>query len=209
MARATAILLALVAMSIPASADAVLAPFGWSIFADNHPSEAKADGRPSLEWTAQQYAELARVNARVNRGIRPDPGKQEITAWSIWPPAGNCTDYAVTKRSELLARGWPASNLLLAEVVIPTGEHHLVLLVHGNSGNLVLDNLTPAILPQRYRSFAVVRMQSASDPNLWLDGSPETAARADPAEAIGLLIPVRPELRSGGDARQTGWLRSF
>ena len=47
----------------------------------------------------------------------------------------------MTKRHELMARGWPARSLLLAEVVTNWGEHHLVLVVRTRTADLVLDNL--------------------------------------------------------------------
>nr|WP_249804494.1 MULTISPECIES: transglutaminase-like cysteine peptidase [unclassified Bradyrhizobium] len=43
----------------------------------------------------------------------------------------------------MLQRGWPARALLFSEGVVISGEHHLVLLVRTQSGDLVLDNLTP------------------------------------------------------------------
>lgn len=49
--------------------------------------------------------------------------------WLLSPPAGDCNDYAITKRHKLLEFGWPSRALLLSEVVIPSGEHHLVLVV--------------------------------------------------------------------------------
>ncbi|WP_424578784.1 transglutaminase-like cysteine peptidase [Bradyrhizobium sp. USDA 241] len=51
----------------------------------------------------------------------------------------------MSKRHELLRRGWPARVLLLSEVVMRSGEHHLVLLVRTSSGDFVLDNLTPRV----------------------------------------------------------------
>ena len=67
--------------------------------------------------------------------------------WLINPSHGDCNDYAVSKRSELLARGWPTRALLLSEVVTAWGEHHLVLVVRSSAGDLVLDNLTTQIRP--------------------------------------------------------------
>jgi predicted transglutaminase-like cysteine proteinase len=45
------------------------------------------------------------------------------------PSSGDCNDYAVTRRHDLIARGWPARSLLLAEVITSWGEHHLVVVV--------------------------------------------------------------------------------
>jgi hypothetical protein len=36
----------------------------------------------------------------------------------IAPKAGDCNDYAVTKRHQFLTRGWTARALLLAEVLV-------------------------------------------------------------------------------------------
>ncbi|WP_240543982.1 transglutaminase-like cysteine peptidase [Bradyrhizobium canariense] len=57
----------------------------------------------------------------------------------MFPSAGNCGDYAVTKRHLLLRLGWPSSSLLLGEVTIrTTGEHHLVLLVLDNLSGIII-----------------------------------------------------------------------
>ncbi len=40
---------------------------------------------------------------------------------------GNCHDYAVTKRHELIRQGWPAASLRLAVAYTPSGIGHLVV----------------------------------------------------------------------------------
>jgi len=87
--------------------------------------------------------------------------------WLISPDAGDCNDYAVTKRHELLARGWPARLLILAEVVVPSGEHHLVLVVRTNAGDLLLDNLNANIRPLSAARYGWVRAQSPENPKFW------------------------------------------
>ena len=71
------------------------------------------------------------VRLEVNRNITPQPnlGGVATEEWLVSPAAGDYSDYAVTKRHELLERGWPSRALLLSEVVVPSGEHHLVLVV--------------------------------------------------------------------------------
>lgn len=61
--------------------------------------------------------------------------------WLLSPRHGDCNDYAVTKRHQLLAHGWPSHSLLLAEVAVAWGEHHLVLVVRTREDDLILDNL--------------------------------------------------------------------
>ncbi len=131
---------------------------------------------PPMAWTLFALADkpsrseiIAFVNRAVNAGIRPNYGRASISdKWLIWPETGQCHDYAVTKREELLLRGISAQ---LCECIAPDGEHHLVLLVppspeegSGAAGSVVLDNLTPEIGPMRY---PVVRTQSIDDPDRW------------------------------------------
>lgn len=76
---------------------------------------------------------------------------------------GACHDYAITKRAELLARGWPASRLLLAEVAYDATEDHLILVADG----MVLDNLRSEIVAFADCGYRLVRMQSAANPDYW------------------------------------------
>jgi predicted transglutaminase-like cysteine proteinase len=78
-----------------------------------------------------------------------------------------CNDYAVSKRFELLKRGWPARALLLSEVATDWGEHHLIFVVRTSVGDLVLDNLTPQIRPRTRALYRWVRMQTPKNPNYW------------------------------------------
>ncbi|WP_461330447.1 transglutaminase-like cysteine peptidase [Bradyrhizobium liaoningense] len=59
------------------------------------------------------------------------------------------------------------SSLLLSEVVMRSGEHHLVLLVRTSSGDFVLDNLTPRVKPWSRTPYRWVRVQSAGNVGLW------------------------------------------
>jgi hypothetical protein len=83
---------------------------------------------------------------------------------------GNCNGYAVTKRHLLLEAGWPASALLLAEVVrVTTGEHHLILIVRGTNSDFVLDSLRPFIvgLAETRDDDLWVRAESVENPRFW------------------------------------------
>jgi predicted transglutaminase-like cysteine proteinase len=125
--------------------------------------------RGRVKLTHRRKAELATINSAVNRAIVPEYQSSSplSEAWLIAPPRGDCNDYAVTKRHELLARGWPTSSLLLAEAVTSTGEHHLVLIARMREGDLVLDNLHPAIRHWSTTGYRWIKMQSSADPKLW------------------------------------------
>ena len=112
-----------------------LAPMAFVRFCKRYPKDCKVSRmafRPKpVELTKARKAELVMVNREVNHAIKPQENVNGVMAeeWLVSPRAGDCNDYAVTKRHKLLARGWPSRSLLLAEVVIPSGEHHLVLVV--------------------------------------------------------------------------------
>jgi predicted transglutaminase-like cysteine proteinase len=122
-----------------------------------------------VHLTAERWEELNEVNKSVNASIVPEPNTEGLAAekWLIGPSRGDCNDYAVTKRAELLDRGWPARTLLLSEVVTPWGEHHLILVVRTSAGDVILDNLTPQIRPWSRAPYRWVRMQTPKNPNFW------------------------------------------
>jgi len=149
-----------------------LPPMAYSQFCVRYEDECRS--RPmfrggSLRLTEERWADLKEVNQTVNQDIIPEHNELGLAGetWLIGPDRGDCNDYAVTKRHELLDRGWPARVLLLSEVVTNSGEHHLVLVVRTKSGDLVLDNMTPQIKPWSRAPYRWVRIQSPSSTKLW------------------------------------------
>lgn len=114
-------------------------------------------------------AQLVEINRLVNRAISPRRyvGAAAFDSWTISPDAGDCNDYAITKRSLLRQSGWPPERLLLAEVQIPSGEHHLVLVVRLDGEDVVLDNLSGAVSNWSRPPYRWVRMQSPTDGHIW------------------------------------------
>lgn len=142
-----------------------LAPLDYTRFCLRNAADCEL-GEPDavIDMTPETEAEIRRVNREVNQRIRP---VKETSEWQIDPATGNCNDYVVTKRHELLAAGLPASALLIAVVKTPAGEGHLVLIVRSNRGDLVLDNLTGEIRRRSETPYAWLKRQSASDSALW------------------------------------------
>ncbi|MCK1495631.1 transglutaminase-like cysteine peptidase [Bradyrhizobium sp. 188] len=149
-----------------------LPPLTYTVFCLRYEAECRPRrsfrGGP-IRLTKERWAELKAVNRAVNRAIAPQPNELGLAGeeWIVNPDSGDCNDYAVSKRHELLQRGWPARALLLSEVVVSSGEHHLVLLVRTRSGDLVLDNLTPQIKPWSRTPYHWVRVQIPNDHRLW------------------------------------------
>jgi predicted transglutaminase-like cysteine proteinase len=70
-----------------------------------------------VRLTEERWADLKEVNQTVNRNIIAERNKRSLAeeTWLINPDRGDCNDYAVSKRHELLDRGWPARALLAPE----------------------------------------------------------------------------------------------
>ncbi len=158
-------------MSAMPEGQLVLAPLSFVRFCLKRPAEcAQTDETGAPASFSQPLVELENVNRAVNRAIRPRHKALVggLGNWTISPVAGDCNDFAVTKRHELLERGWPMSHLLLSAVETAWGEAHLVLVVRTHEGDLVLDNLTAEIRPWRETGYLWVKRQSASDPARWV-----------------------------------------
>ena len=130
-----------------------------------------------LKLTDARRAELDDVNRAVNSSIRPERNEAGLAGekWLLGPALGDCNDYAVTKRHQLIARGWPARAVLLSEVVTASGEHHLVAVVGTSEGDFVLDNLTDRILSWSDKPYQWVRIQTPGNPNYWASISGKNA----------------------------------
>jgi predicted transglutaminase-like cysteine proteinase len=172
-----------------------LPPFAFTQFCLRYVSECNAP-RPlfegdRLQLTSQRWAELDHINRRVNASIVPERNYQGLAAerWLLSPAFGDCNDYAVTKRHQLIAMGWPAHAVLLSEVVTAWGEHHLVTVVRAEAGDLVLDNLTDRILPWFQKPYQWVRMQTPDNPNYWASvaGSDGGRERVRPPRMVASL----------------------
>ncbi len=151
----------------------VLAPMAHTFFCLKYPAECKVRkvffrGGP-ITLTAKRWDELVHVNSQINRAIIQQPNRAGLAAekWLIAPKAGECHDYAVTKRHELIGLGWPERDLLLSEVVTSWGEHHLVLVVRTSEGDLVADSLTSQLRDWSRAPYRWVRVQSPDNPTLW------------------------------------------
>ena len=150
-----------------------LAPMAFTQFCLRYADQCKPQqivfrGGP-VRLTEERWDDLKMVNKSVNASMVPEPNTAGLAGekWLVNPSRGDCNDYAVSKRAELLKRGWPARALLLSEVVTAWGEGHLILVVRTSVGDLVLDNLTPQIRPWTRAPYRWVRMQTPKNPNFW------------------------------------------
>lgn len=126
------------------------------------------DKRDPLRDTQQNFNEALKVNWSVNRAITPK-ADEEFDSWDVDVEEGDCEDYALQKRKNLIEMGWPSSALRLAITRTPHGTIHAVLLVTISETDFVLDNLTSRILTWNETSYEFLMIQDKDDPTAWHD----------------------------------------
>jgi predicted transglutaminase-like cysteine proteinase len=151
-----------------------LAPFQHVRFCLQYPDDCRSNSAESerVDLTSENLELLKRVNHQVNVSIVSKSkayGSRLQDTWTIAPGRGDCNDYAVTKRHELLKSGLPSSALRLSVTKTPAGIGHLVLVVVTTKGNLVMDNLADAIRPWRSTDYQWLKIQSARNPHYWVE----------------------------------------
>ena len=126
------------------------------------------DRRPLNRSPRHDLNAAITVNWSVNRAITPveDGG---FDSWDINVTQGDCEDFALQKRKELIALGWPTHALRLAITRTPRGTVHAVLLVNINGSDFVLDNLTSRVLRWHETPYEFLIIQDKHDPKAWHD----------------------------------------
>lgn len=152
----------------------ILAPFQHVRFCLRYPSDCKSDPTENerIDLNEETAKLLDRVNRDVNGAISPtvkEHGSDLQDGWTILPVVGDCNDYAVTKRHELIQNGLPSKALRLSVVKTATGIGHLVLVAATTRGDLVLDNLTETIRPWQDTDYHWLKIQSAADARFWYE----------------------------------------
>jgi predicted transglutaminase-like cysteine proteinase len=110
--------------------------------------------------------ELRQVNLRVNRAIRPVEDLHG-DLWELGVTEGDCEEYAIQKRADLLALGWASQHLRLAIVRIPDDRYHIVLIASIDGQEYLLDNLTNRIVTREQSTYTFLMVQSADNPRNW------------------------------------------
>lgn len=145
-------------------------PVGVIGFCIKYLSECKTVAGPTsvvVALNGRRRQELEMVQAKVNAAIEPRdiPGN----AWS-YPVdgTGECNQYALEKRRELIALGWPREALLLTAALTEGGEGHLVLVARTSAGDLVLDNRLAPVVDWRYLPYHWLTQQMPQSLAEWV-----------------------------------------
>ncbi|WP_310296017.1 transglutaminase-like cysteine peptidase [Rhizobium sp. BE258] len=143
-------------------------PIGYVIFCMTYANQCnRADGGGRVHLDQDTWTLLDNVNRKVNDRIAPDAQKG-TAEWSLTTTSGNCNDYAVQKRNELIERGISPSALSLSVVKTRRNEGHLILTVRTDHGDYVLDNLRNGIVAWDRTDYRWISVQSNDNPNNWV-----------------------------------------
>ncbi|MGO4836536.1 transglutaminase-like cysteine peptidase, partial [Rhizobiaceae sp. 2RAB30] len=93
-------------------------------------------------------------------------GREEF--WSYPDGVGDCEDYVLEKRRELMKLGIPAGDLLITVVRQPNGDGHAVLTVRTGQGDYVLDNLESRVLAWSDTEYTYLKRQSERNSGTWI-----------------------------------------
>jgi len=148
-------------------------PVGHYEFCQRNPAECKttAAKKAPVELTRKLWGEMVDINNAVNVMVTPRTdlemwGREEL--WSYPDGVGDCEDYVLEKRRDLMKAGVPASNLLITVVRQPNGLGHAVLTVRTSHGDFVLDNLEPRILSWDETEYTFLKQQSSRNAGVWV-----------------------------------------
>ncbi|WP_244536229.1 transglutaminase-like cysteine peptidase [Hyphomicrobium sp. NDB2Meth4] len=148
-------------------------PHGFVRFCEANPDECAPDhGQESrFNATAEHLKELDEVNRSVNHEIAPATDLEVYGVneyWTMPRTRGDCEDYALLKRHNLIAKGWPVSALLMTVVRDEKGEGHAVLTARTVQGDFVLDNKIEEIRLWSKTPYQYVMRQSYLNPKVWV-----------------------------------------
>ena len=127
------------------------------------------------QLTDAQIGFAADVNRRINGQVREITDAAQYGRAEVWAlptrRGGDCEDFALLKKRDLVAAGLPPERLLLASVLDRRRESHAVLVLRTDRGDLVLDNLTDHVSDWRSTGYTFLRMQDPRRPSRWVAAS--------------------------------------
>lgn len=149
-------------------------PVGHYEFCQRIPAECNQrtpKGAP-IELTRKLWATIVNVNNSVNTRIKPRTDLENYGVEEYWAYPdngyGDCEDYALEKRRELMAAGVPAGDLLMTVARQPNGDGHAVLTVRTDRGDFVLDNMRNKVKLWSETEYTFLKRQSVEHPARWV-----------------------------------------
>ena len=150
------------------------APAGYLEFCENTPAECKQDvgGANIVHLDERTYGLITAINQQINHTIIEVSDMDHYHVADFWTlptdGKGDCEDFQLQKRHDLIAMGFPSQALMITVVRDENDEGHAVLIVRTDRGDLVLDNRTDMIRDWASAPYEFVKRQSQEDPMVWV-----------------------------------------
>ena len=150
------------------------APFGWLDFCERHHEDCDGAALAPQDITLSKanWTLLQKVNLTVNRTIHEAEDMAVYGVAERWEyPSGgfgDCEDFALLKRKELIDAGLPRQALLMTVVTDEVGSGHAILTARTDRGDFILDNRNNRILPWQATGYGFVKRQSQTSPDVWV-----------------------------------------
>lgn len=166
-------------------------PAGFVRFCVQFPDQCDAPSGSARQvaLTDDRRRVLQRINAAVNRAIWPQTDEAHYGRPELWTiPTdgfGDCEDYALTKRRDLIAAGLPPNALRITIAYSRRYGRHAVLMVISDRGDFILDNLTDAIVERHRSPYSWIEQQDAANPRAWV--SLTDPVGVTPPRAVGSI----------------------
>lgn len=127
------------------------APEPYSDFCSRNEGSCNLSGLEELEWTVELGDLLRETNTAVNGSVAfvPDPENSGLEDSWDYPEdgRGDCEDFVVEKRRQLVKAGLPSASLTCGVAFHQVQLFpHAVLFVETTAGTFVLDNLHDEVL---------------------------------------------------------------
>jgi len=182
--------------AIPDFAVAAVVPPGFIGFCVRFADQCQApqDAPSTIAMTDATWQTLKQVNSSVNASIWSEDDQAHYGRAEYWTiPTdgyGDCEDYALVKRKDLIAAGLPASALRIAIVVTPREARHAVLTVGTDRGDYVLDNLSNEIVAWNATGYTWIERQDSRRPMAWVSLQTPTMIAANANLPVGGTLPA-------------------
>jgi len=124
---------------------------------------------------ADRWNDLKVINDNANDTVEPVSDidlYKVIEYWTYPQTQGDCEDYVLLKRKQLMMMGWPAEALLITVLRDENNDGHAVLTVATDQGDYILDNRVYDILPWQETNYTYYKRQSQTDPWRWVSLRP-------------------------------------
>ena len=148
-------------------------PIGHYDFCKKHADDCNVQSQDTVAPNVTDFGwkTLKDVNASVNARVVPMTdmdiyGQEEV--WEFPQDTGDCEDFVLAKRKELIAKGFPVADVLITVVRKPDGEGHAVLTVRTSKGDFILDNLNNDVKLWTETPYSYLKRQASFDSGRWV-----------------------------------------